>query len=816
MQFRFWLVAPAAALAFLLWVDHGRAQRVASVTAMIGADAPAGVGAADSATGYALGQRELIVPERNENSFAWIAQTQQMLARGDWRVRHIDYENAPFGREVQAPSPYRWWLAVVAWFDHVASGRPLGLSVERAAMLADPILQAVFFLGCVALVGGRFGALAGALIAVGLAGVFPFAAEFLPGAPDSRGLSILCAMGSMLFLLAGVKALYPGPSAPAPGKASRWMALAGVVGGLGLWINVSIQVPVLGGIFLGGLLAAGVTGRRTADDAPAGPGVIPWRAWSVSGGLTVLVCYLAECYPDDLGSWRLESIHPLYGLAWFGAGELLVRAVAWIRSGRPAASFRDSLVVILSLAALVAIPWVRWKTSGAGFLERDLLWARLTSLPGGVTAGSFSAWLARDGVTGAVSATALPLVVALLGSGLMLRRATAPENRTQLAIALGPVVIALGFACQQISWWGLLDGMLLVLLVAATSRPEAAGSRPNRWLWATAVALMIIPGVIQLRPAPAGAGFQLTSSESEELIERHLAQWLTRQAGEPGVVVYAPPHQTTTLSYFGGLRGLGTFAVGNRAGFGTSLAIAGVTTMEEVRELLRGRGVRYVVLPSWDPFFDEFARLYLAKNFSNRTSFFINELRRWNIPGWLRPVPYQLPVSGGFSGQSVLVFEVVDDQSPVVAASRLAEYLVETGELDQATAVSESLKRFPGDVGALAARAQVQGARNDSAGMAQTVGVLLARLSNGGDRYLPWDRRVSLAMVLTRADRAGLARDQVKRCLAEADEARVRALSTGSLYGLQVLAKAFGLEFADPRLRALAMDLLPPDVRSRL
>jgi hypothetical protein len=33
---------------------------------------------------------------------------------------------------------------------------------------------------------------------------------------------------------------------------------------------------------------------------------------------------------------------------------------------------------------------------------------------------------------------------------------------------------------------------------------------------------------------------------------------------------------------------------------------------------------------------------------------------------------------------------------------------------------------------------------------------------------------------------------------------------------LQVLARALGLEFADPRLHVLAMDLLPPDVRSRL
>lgn len=244
--------------------------------------------------------------------------------------------------------------------------------------------------------------------------------------------------------------------------------------------------------------------------------------------------------------------------------------------------------------------------------------------------------------------------------------------------------------------------------------------------------------------------------------------------------------------------------------------IAGVTTMEEAQGLLQGRGVRYIVVPSWDPFFDEFARLYLTEKFSNRTSLLIRELRRWNLPLWLRPVPYQMPVGGGYTGQEVLVFELVDEQSPAVATSRLAEYFVETGELDKALATGEALRRFPGDVGALAARAQVQSARGDSAGSAQTLDYLLSRLSSGADRFLPWDRRVSLAIVLARGERVDLAREQVRRCLAEVNEARLRSLTTGSLYSLQVLGKTFGLGMADQHLNELALDLLPGDLRTHL
>jgi hypothetical protein len=179
-------------------------------------------------------------------------------------------------------------------------------------------------------------------------------------------------------------------------------------------------------------------------------------------------------------------------------------------------------------------------------------------------------------------------------------------------------------------------------------------------------------------------------------------------------------------------------------------------------------------------------------------------------------MPYQMPEINGFEGQSALVFEVVDDQSPAVATSRLAEYLVETGRFDQAAAVGEELRRFPGDVGALAARAQVQSARGDAAGLAQTFDLVRSRLSNGGDRFLPWDRRVSLAIVLAQGDQLELAREQLRRCLTELDEKRLRFLTSGSLYKLQVLSQAFDLPIADPRLRKLAAELLPAELSSRL
>ena len=807
---RAWVVAPACACGYLAWSAHVRVEHVDYVSGLVGRARAVDAPDAASPTGYADGQRELIVEERSEASFHWIAQTQQMLARGEARVRHVDYENAPFGRDVTSASPYRWWLGGLAWLDHAFSGRPLGMCVERAALAADPLLGLLLVAGAAAFAARRFGGYAAALLALGLAGAFPLATLFLPAMPDARGLATLCALGSVLALLAGM--LAPPRGGPAPVRAGRWFALAGVIGGAGFWVDPPTQAPLAAGIALGALLAAWV-GRRCA--APGGPP--PWRAWAGAGGAAVLAACLAEDFPGRLGSWRLEHIHPLYGIAWICGGELLARAQAWIRGGPPPRSAGAVLAAALCAAGVAAVPWVMWRTGDPGFLARDLGWARLGGLPGAPLAAGLWDLLRRGGAAADLWAALLPLAGAGAAAGLMLRRATPPGSRVAIALALGPALVAVGFACRELAWWGVADAAILALVAAAAAGDWARVGASGRWILAPAVLLLAVPGLVRTAPrAAAGPGAALTAPEAEELVERHLAHWLARRSGEPGAVVYAPPSETTTLCYFGGLRGIGSFAPGNATGFGNALAIAGARTMEEAQGNLVGRGVRYLVIPSWDPFFDEFAQRYLEKRFAGRQDLLVGALRRWDVPPWLRPVPYQIPLGGGFAGQSVLVFEVVDPQPAPAAAGRLAEYLVETGRLDDAAAVGERLRRFPADVGALCARAQVERARGESAAFARTLDTLLARLAAGGDRYLAWDRRVSLAIVLTQGGRMDLARDQVRRCLADASGARLRSLSTGSLYGLLVLGRSFGLEIAEPGLRALAIDLLPAELSGRL
>jgi hypothetical protein len=792
-----WLAIPFCALVFLAWAGVVRLRHVEYVSA-IGESAGTAVGA-----GW---QPRLIVPDHNNPSYEWLDQTRQMFAQREWRVRHIDYENAPFGRDVYAASPYRWWLGVLAWIDHEVSGRPLGSSLERAALIADPLLHFLLLVGAGLFVAWQFGAFPAAVVVAAIAGLFPFSAEFLPGMPDDRGLALACAIGSVLLLLAGAGAAYS-PATDADTRARRWFLFSGVVGGLGLWISVSSEVPILVGVAIGGLVAAWIArgGARAA---------LPWRTWAFTGAATTFGACLVEYFPSHFGAWQLRAVHPLYGLAWVGGGELLARVAGWIQGDKLGRGLRDIIIWLLALATIAAVPVAMRLTHNSGFLEADLSALRLARLPDGPAAASFAKWIFRDGTPAIVWATILPL--ALVGPALWLlaRRATGPGARIAIALALGPVLIAVGFAGKYLSWWSGLDGALLALLAATTMALQGT-SQPGftRWAWSGLVALVLLPGAIQFFPRTnAEAGNSLNESEVYGLIERDLARWLSVRAGAGGTVILAPHNQTFTLYYYGGLRGLATLSWENLDGLEAAMRMVSASTPEEARELFERRGVSYLVIPSWDSYLDVYAKMGMGK----LEDTFLSRLHYWKLPPWLRPVAYQIPTIAGFEGQAVTILQVVEDQDDAAALSRVAEYFVDMGQLDQAANVGQSLRRFPADLGALVARAQVEIARDDTAAFARTVEQVRARLTGGADRAMPWDRRVSLAVVLARGKHVDQAREQVQRCLADVDEANLRALPTGSLYRLQVLAKAFGLEIADQRLRQLALDLLPEDLRGRL
>lgn len=817
---RLWWIIPVAALGFLFWTTHQRIERASYVTS-IGQETP-GI-AADSASGYFGGARQLVVPEHVDASYEWIAQTQQMLARSEWRVRRIAYENAPFGREVHAASPYRWWLAALACCDHALSGRPLGLALERAALWADPLLQAVLAVLGTILAARYFGRLAAALFSIGAVVIFPLAASFVPGAPDDFALVELLALGSVLALLAGFRAksrvvtdVKP-LAAPRDDGGTAWFVAGGVLGGAAVWLNAATQMPLLLGLAVGGLLATWIARRGSGQSQVKVPSAAAWRGWSLAGAATILLAYLIEYFPGQLGTMELRAVHPLYGVCWLGLGELVALGVAGL--AEPASGSRKQrtvLGIVLAMLAIASVPVAMWQTGNLGILAPDLLSYRLTKQADGIMAPNVAAWLKQGAAAGSAWATFLPLLV--IGGGglwLSLRASVLPAARVALAMVLGPLAVATAMACSHLRWWQVHDGLLLVALLPATW--ALAADKTSGWIrcsWISAVLVAVGSGAPQLFPAKDAAGkYVISIPEVEGLVERDLAAWLAKRSGaEKQAVVLAPPSVTKALYYYGGLRGLGSLAWENKDGLSVALRIVISTSPEEAHELARRRELSYIVVPSWDPFFEN----YTSSASVQTGELLLTGLHRWAQPTWLRPLSYQMPSIPGFEQQSVLVFEVVEDQGEVLSLCRLLEYFAEMGQAENARAVGRSLKRFPMDFSALIARTQLEAALGDPAEFSTLFESLVKRLTAGADRTLPWDRRLSLAGALARGQRFDLARTQVERALATVDETKLRSLSSYALYHLQVLMKAGGLAIKDAKLKALALDLLPAELRSNI
>jgi hypothetical protein len=796
-----WPVVIMAAVAFVGWNSAVRVAHIDAVTALAGGDAQAVDPA--SPTGYVGGARPLIVPVRDPRSLQWVLQAQELQARGTWRLDRVAYDNAPLGREVWSPSPYRWWLVAVGRAEAAVSGRPVGAAIERAALWADPVLHVLLVLVCVGMVWRAAGVAAAAWCAAVLAAVFPLGASFLPGRPDDLSLSLLGAVLSVLPLAVVV-------SAPGRRVVWAWSLAAGAAAGLGLWVNANLQILLLAATVLGGGAVAWWR-RPTGELAVPGAGGVAWRVWAGAGAVVVLAGWLIERGPDRLGlaGARWDFAHPGYALMLLGCGELLVRLDARARLGRAAWTPLAIGATVLAVTA-VAIPMVLGARAGLGqILGPGETLLRISDESVEIASGGVGAWFSLSGVSLAAVAAALPVLVGFaIGGALLLRSGVAASTRAGLAFVLVVASVPAAGAWFRPGDLAAVTAMLAILAVPVGLALREPGVGLGLRVGGGAAALACLATGLAVALPQGGEG--ASRAEVQALVERDLAWWLASQAPESGAVVLAPPDLTSALIYHGGLRGLGSPYRENEDGFRFSVRLAAASTPDEGQALVDNRGVRYIVMPSWDAFLDEYARL----GANDPSKALIGLLHQWLPPRWLRAVPYQVPQVEGFAGRSVAVFQVVELQDNPTALSRLAEYFLETGQLTSARRLAAALKEIhPTEPAAFVARAQVAVASRDAGGFREIVEALLPMLEDGSAETLTWDRRVSLALVLAQAKQTEAARREAQRCLDEMDEPALRTLTNLSLQRFLGLARSLNLEFPDPELRVLALRLLPPEMR---
>jgi hypothetical protein len=769
-----WLALVVGAAASILLMGGRRIRSIEQTSGQ----APTAAVDATTPTGYAHGTRGLLLPVGSSASQPWIMDVQTMLATGTWRAAPATYDNAPEGRPAHGAAPYRWWLRLcAAW-----SGSTGGAAVERAALRADPTLHALLCLGAGLFVAWRFGVVAGGFLALGIAALLAHAQVFAPGQPNDHGLFLAANLAALLLLLAGCHR-------SGERSARVWLAAAGAAGGFGLWLDAGSQLAALGACTVGAVAAFWHT-------QPANPVALPWRHWAAGGAAVAIAGWWIEGRPGGVAGLSLDANHPWLALAWVGAAEILMRLQVWRRG---AARRTDWIALAAGTLLLVAPLAGVFFHGGAGGISFG------PDHPALAGRGGLIGWFRSGGVSLGLVAALLPV---LLIPGAWLLWTRHPAWRPALAFTLGSLVVVLALGTWQLRWWGLVDVMLLGLLaIVAAAAPGGFAALG----WRSGLVVLLLPGLVAAWPQVT-ADAALAPAEARALVERDLAQWLAARS-EPGAIALAPPALSGSLCYYGGLRVVASPYPGNEDGLALAARIAGTGSVDEVQALFQRRGIQYVVIPSWDDALDRLAQAGAEK--PERS--FVALLRQWLPPRWLRPVAYQLPVIPGLERDSLAVFEVVEPQENAVALSRLAEYFVETGRLDLAAAVGDSLEQaFAADAGAMVARAQVALARGETRTLARIMPELLPAVADGRDEDLPWERRANLAIVLAQTKHPEPARVQVEFCLAEADAERLRSLGPVTLYRLLALGRAFRVDFSDPALRTQALALLPEEFRAQL
>lgn len=802
-----WWILLLTALASL-WVATGR--RIARVEAITNSptwsvDAPERD--ANSPTGFERGQRKLIVPGHHNASFWWIMEAQESVETGSLRLRHVDYDAPPDGREIRRTAPYRWWLVAVGGLNSIFTGEPVGYAIERGALIADPLLLGMLLILGAIYAAQRFGSFAAVGFVVGGASLFPLAANFQPGAPDPHSLAWLLALGSVLPLL--------GSTRSCAAQDRNHFVAAGILGGIGFWNDATTQAPVLLAIFLGAAVRAFIHSRSAEKQT------VPschWRAWAVAGALTTLAASVFEFAPGYF-SGSLDSVSPVHAVIWWGFGEALHAAEIWFRKGHQGFDRRSLALLVAGIGAITAWPVVGLMSGSGALLASDFYALELANHPHGGIAPSFSAWYNRADGAAAKWATLLPcLLLFVLGAGTFLGKLER-ESRGRLAFVLSAALLTIALAHQQLRWWNVVDIFALAALTVLFAAAETGNFRTRFAAFCLAL-ILVFPGLFVGFPPQVQDGTvnNLSNLEAQALVERDFSYWLAVRGGAERNVLFSTPIFSGAAAFYGGFDVVVSSDAENKTGYLTAVRIASAVTAQEVAILLNSRGITHVALPLWDPALDQLVRIgaNLPSGQPLPQNTFSVSLRHWDMPLWMRPMNYTIPKETGLESFELMAFALQSEQEPDLALSRLADLFVERGQLREAQAVSESLKDYPRSVVALGAIAKVNFAMRDRESLTESLETLIPYMSRRSVRDLPADRRISLAVLFMQTNHIDLARDQVTGCFEILDSETLRTLTPTTIVGLVALGRSLDIPFPTPELEEAAMTLIPPGLRSGL
>ena len=690
--------------------------------------------------GRAVTPLTMAYPAFAADAQTWVRHALSLLEGNDLRLRYTSIDNAPVGREVHWNSAWAWCIALAGKLEHWVTGQPLPRSVELATVWLPSVVLIAFSLG-LALWAARLGGPAtGVFVAFALPGSARIFEGFFPGYVDHHGLLTVAVVGLSLgafFMGAGwVRAQTQGEDV-LPANASEAMRAAtasALWGAFGMWVSAASSIPPVAIIGVAGFLALLVVGRTVRDQQTAVFYPDIWRRWGNVGAVASFGFYLLEYAPSHLGL-RLESNHPLYSLAWWGAGHLIAEiGNLWLGKTWPSKTHLRALA--LPLITVFAPVVVFLVAKERVFVIMDPFLANLhntyiqefmpiwKTLKGGGWALAFNL-LVLDNA---------PLISALLLLGLWRRRSPGWLWFGVLAVLFFSVLAAI-----QARWLLNAAGCqtaLAAFLVFFWTKGRVAWKQIA--VSCTAIALLFgYSFYSRISGGLEDVGVRrISPRDAQSALNRDIAAALraTQPSGE--IVMLSSPNSSTAIGYYGRFKTLGTLYWENNEGLKAAAQILSSRSDEEAARLIKARGVTHIAILSEENFISQYFELLnpTAKPDELKQSFGYRVFADKVFPVWLRMIPYKVPDDLAVLKISVLLLQVAFDQTPADALYHIAMGKVALGQLAEAERDFDTLiERSPDSFQPYFRKAEILFARGEWARSAE--------FSLGGINRSPMEQR---------------------------------------------------------------------------
>ena len=588
-----------------------------------------------SPTGYASGQR-VVLMARGIDGCHWIMNAQRMAHEGHWRIRQMPDDNAPYGRDMHWSQFLLWWLVILGRMVAYFTGLPLGAAIESASVWCVVPLHLILAIALPLSLRKVYGTGACALLAFGIGGFYPMASLFFAGQCDHHGIVTAFLLCSILYFCAGCWK-------STQNLGSGWMVASGVFLGAGLWISAATVIPTLAGF--------GVT-LGFFRLLPVGRSFEPrgLLAWSASAAISSFGFYLLEYFPGHMAC-RLEVNNSLYSLALLGMGFFLHYLSPAKHYGMTWSRFA---ILLCSLLAMV-LPFVLimfFKESVFAPTDLFLYYLHKDYIAEFQNIGIFVKKQTLDQLL--VCLSPLPLVV-FAGLKLFFTDAVDVEKKAALISAMGAAAAVTLLACFQVRWLGTANSLWLasLTLVVACVFPAIPERRLRlkKLEWVTGVvfmlALVIQMPQLMIREALSNWGMQFLPNEGDIAVAfaRDTAYRLRALSGKEPAVVASGPTTTTWLMYFGGLKGLGTLYWENTEGLKATAALYASESHQEAAQIIKQRGISFIVFLSPEPCDNEYPRLYrgLPPGPPLEDIFATQLTTTGDVPSWARFIQVSVP-----------------------------------------------------------------------------------------------------------------------------------------------------------------------------